>query len=51
VPTLNALAPTQKEPPFLLTQLLVMLIFIVLTIFAVKRFREEPASIGRARAA
>jgi hypothetical protein len=38
VPSLHALAPTQKEPPFAITQLLVMLAFIVLTIFAVKKF-------------
>ena len=50
-PSLNALAPTQKEPPFLVTQLIVMAIFIVLTIFAVKRFREEPVRSERARAA
>jgi uncharacterized membrane protein SirB2 len=51
VPFMNALAPTQKEPPFLVTQLIVMAIFIVLTIFAVKRFREEPIHNERARAA
>ena len=38
VPSLHALAPTQKEPPFAIAQLLVMLAFIVLTIFAVKKF-------------
>lgn len=51
VPNLNALAPTQKEPPFLLAQLVVMLIFIILTAFAVKRFREEPTRLERRRAA
>jgi uncharacterized membrane protein len=43
VPALNALAPTQKEPPFAIAQLLVMIAFIVLTVFAVKRFHEESA--------
>jgi hypothetical protein len=43
VPALNALAPTQKEPPFLVAQLVVMVIFIGLTILAVKRFRIQPA--------
>jgi hypothetical protein len=43
VPALNALAPTQKEPPFLVAQIVVMLIFIGLTILAVKRFRVQPA--------
>lgn len=41
VPALHALAPTQKEPPFLVTQLVVMSLFIVLGIFAVKRFHGE----------
>ena len=39
VPALKALAPTQKEPPFLMAQLAVMAIFIVLGIVAVKKFR------------
>lgn len=39
VPALKALAPTQKEPPFLVAQLVVMALFIVLGIFAVKKFR------------
>jgi hypothetical protein len=38
-PALHALAPTGSEPPFLITQVAVMLIFIALTVFAVKRFR------------
>lgn len=43
VPALHALAPTQKEPPFAIAQLLVMTLFVVLTTLAVKRFRETPA--------
>jgi hypothetical protein len=43
VPALNALAPTRKEPPFLVAQIVVMLIFIGLTILAVKRFRVQSA--------
>jgi hypothetical protein len=43
VPALKALAPTQKEPPFLIAQLIVMAIFIVLTILAAKKFRIESA--------
>jgi hypothetical protein len=50
VPALKALAPTQMEPPFLVAELVVMAIFIVLTVLAVKRFHEDPA-IPRARAA
>ena len=42
VPALKALAPTQKEPPFLVAQLVVMVIFVVLTILAAIRFRNEP---------
>ena len=39
VPSLRAIAPTQKEPPFALAQGIVLLLFMVLTTFAVKRFR------------
>ena len=39
VAALKALAPTQKEPPFAVAQIAVLLLFVVLTIFAVKRFR------------
>ena len=42
VPALSALAPRQTEPPFLITQLLVLVLFIGLTIVAAKRFRGEP---------
>ena len=41
VPPLNAITPNQSEPPFLLTQLLVLSIFIALAIFAAIRFRTE----------
>lgn len=43
VPALKALAPTQKEPPFLIAQLVVLLVFVGLTIMATKRFHAEPA--------
>jgi uncharacterized membrane protein SirB2 len=42
LPFLEALAPTQSEPPFLYTQFVVLAIFIVLGIVAVIRFRPEP---------
>jgi hypothetical protein len=45
VPALHALAPTQKEPPFGITQGVVLVVFIVLTVIAVKKF--HPAA-GRA---
>ena len=41
IPALHALAPTQTEPPFKLTQLVVLALFIVLTIIAAIRFRPE----------
>jgi hypothetical protein len=44
VPALHALAPTQTEPPFLISQLLVLALFVALTILAAKRFRESPAA-------
>ena len=42
VPFLRALAPTQSEPPFLFTQLIVLAIFIALAVVAAVRFRIEP---------
>jgi hypothetical protein len=41
IPALIVLAPTQKEPPFLVTQLLVMALFVVLGIAAFRRFRPH----------
>ena len=41
VPAAHALAPTQKEPPFFIAQLIVMAIFIVLGVYAVKGFHPE----------
>jgi hypothetical protein len=43
-PALRALAPTQSEPPFVATQLVVLVLFIVLTLFAGKKFRPAMAS-------
>jgi len=42
IPALKAMAPTQTEPPFLVVQVIVLVLFIGLGIFAVKRFRSEP---------
>ena len=42
VPALKALAPTQSEPPFHVAQLIVLVLFIVLGVLAVKRFRDQP---------
>jgi glucose-6-phosphate-specific signal transduction histidine kinase len=41
VPALHAMAPTQSEPPFMVAQLVVLALFIVLTIFAVKKFHPD----------
>ena len=48
LPSSVRLAPTQKEPLFVVAQLVVMAIFIALTIFAVKKFREPASPLARA---
>ena len=40
---LNALAPTQSEPPFAITQGVVLVIFIIIALIAVVRFRPVTA--------
>lgn len=40
VPALKALAPTQSEPPFKISQLVNLVVFIVLGILAAKGFRN-----------
>jgi hypothetical protein len=42
VPALHAMAPTQSEPPFKFTQLIVLLVSILLAIVAAIRFHPEP---------
>jgi hypothetical protein len=39
VSALNALAPTQTEPPFAITQAAVLAIFVLITLIAVVKFR------------
>jgi len=46
IPALHALAPTQTEPPFKLTQLIVLVLSILLAIVAVIRFRPEAARVA-----
>jgi hypothetical protein len=41
VPALKAMAPTESEPPFLISELVVLVLFIVLTIFAAIKFRND----------
>jgi len=45
IPALHALAPTQTESPFKLTQLAVLTISALLCIVALLRFRPEPARV------
>lgn len=44
IPALVVAAPTQSEPPFLITQLVVLALFLWLGIAAVKGSRAAPAS-------
>ena len=44
IPVLFVAAPTQSEPPFALTQALVLALFVWLGVGAVKGFRPAPAS-------
>jgi hypothetical protein len=41
IPALKAMAPTQTEPPFLVAQSIVLLIFVGLTILAAIKFRPD----------
>jgi len=41
VPALHALAPTQNEPPFVVAQLAVLVVFGVITVLATVRFHPE----------
>jgi hypothetical protein len=43
VSALNALAPTQSEPPFAITQAAVLAIFILITLVAIVKFRPPKA--------
>lgn len=42
LPALHVLAPTQSEPPFLIAQLVVLLLFLALGAAAVVKFRIKP---------
>jgi hypothetical protein len=45
IPALKAMAPTQSEPPFKLTQLVVLALFVVLTFVAAIKFHPEPVRV------
>jgi len=47
LPALHALAPTQKEPPFLIAQALLLAVFVAATIYALKRYWGPPARAWR----
>ena len=42
VPSLHAMAPNGNEPPFLISQVVVMAVFVVLAVAATIKFRPEP---------
>jgi hypothetical protein len=46
VAALKSMAPTGSEPPFLVAQVVAMALFVVLAIFAVKRFRIDSARMA-----
>jgi hypothetical protein len=46
ISALKALAPTQSEPPFQITQLVALVIFGALAILAAMKFRGEPLRAG-----
>jgi hypothetical protein len=46
IPVLKALAPTQSEPPFLVTQLLVLVAFVAVGVLAAIRFGAPPAHVS-----
>ena len=47
VAALKVMAPTQTESPFLVAQLLTLILFVVLGILAAIRFRLSPAPVHR----
>ena len=44
IPSLQALAPTQSEAPFAITQLIVLAIFVVIAIVSLRGYRPETVS-------
>lgn len=51
VPALEELAPTQSEPPFQITQLVVLVLFAALGARAAMKFRGEPPPVAKTRVA
>jgi hypothetical protein len=50
IPALNALAPKQTEPPFVVAQGIVLVLFVILAIVAAIRFRAEGMPLPPSRA-
>jgi hypothetical protein len=51
VPALNALAPTQSEPPFQIAQIAALLLFVGLGIRATMKFHVEPSGTTKTQTA
>jgi hypothetical protein len=51
VPALKALAPTQSEPPFFITQTVVLVAFVYLGVLSAKRFHTDESIRAVAKAA
>jgi hypothetical protein len=43
IPSLHVLAPKGSEPPFVVTQGIVLILFVVVGVFAARRFRPAAA--------
>lgn len=50
IPALRAIAPTQKEPPFAIAQIVLLAIFVILTVFAVRKFRVDSMTVSKSSA-
>jgi hypothetical protein len=46
IPALKALAPTQKEPPFAIAQLFLLVLFVVIGVLAFRKFHPESPSVA-----
>ena len=46
IPALHRLAPTQAEPPFAIAQVAVLLLFLLLGVLTVRRFRSAAAALA-----
>jgi hypothetical protein len=46
VPALSALAPTQSEPPFIAAQSVLLVLFVLIGVGSVVRFRGEPSLLS-----